>query len=151
MMFGTRVLEFFRILLAVVAGLLVGSAINMGLILLGGKLVSPPAGADVTTMEGLRATIHLFELRHFVFPFLAHALGTLGGAFVASFIASGHPALAAALVGALFLIGGIANVVLLPAPLWFDAVDLLFAYLPTAWLGWLMVRNLGRLRSRPGM
>jgi hypothetical protein len=38
-------------------------------------------------------------------------------------------------VGGLFLLGGIANVAMLPAPAWFSAVDLLFAYLPTAWLG----------------
>jgi hypothetical protein len=38
-------------------------------------------------------------------------------------------------VGSLFLLGGIANVVMLPGPVWFSAVDLLLAYLPAAWLG----------------
>ncbi|WP_418318959.1 hypothetical protein [Piscinibacter sakaiensis] len=127
-----------RAMLAVLAGLLVGSAVNMGLILVGGKLVTPPDGADVTTMEGLKATIHLFEFRHFVFPFLAHALGTLAGAFIASFIAPARSATAAAFIGVLFLLGGVANVVVLPAPAWFNAADLLLAYLPTAWLGWWM-------------
>jgi hypothetical protein len=42
---------------------------------------------------------------------------------------------AALVVGGFFLIGGIASVFLLPAPLWFSVVDLLLAYLPTAWLG----------------
>ncbi|TGL88194.1 hypothetical protein EHQ68_10195 [Leptospira congkakensis] len=44
-----------------------------------GKIILPPKGADVTTMEGLKASIHLFEPEHFLFPFLAHALGTLVG------------------------------------------------------------------------
>lgn len=127
--------KFFRVLLAVVLGLVVGSVVNMGLIMVSGKVIPPPAGADVTTMEGLKASLHLFEAKHFVFPFLAHALGTLFGAFVATLIAPGKSAIPAYIVGGLFLLGGIANVVMLPAPVWFSAVDLLFAYLPAAWLG----------------
>ena len=78
--------RFFRALLSVVLGLLVGSTVNMGLIMLSGKVIPPPADADVTTMEGLRASLHLFEAKHFVFPFLAHALGTVVGALVASLL-----------------------------------------------------------------
>ena len=66
--------KFLRIVLAVVAGLVLGSVVNMALIMVSGKVIPPPAGADVSTMEGLKASLHLFEARHFVFPFLAHAL-----------------------------------------------------------------------------
>ena len=38
--------------------------------------------------------------------------------------------------GATFLIGGIAAVAMLPSPLWFTGLDLVFAYLPMAWLGY---------------
>lgn len=127
--------KFFRVLLAVVLGLVVGSVVNMGLIMVSGKVIPPPAGADVTTMEGLKASLHLFEAKHFVFPFLAHALGTLVGAVVATLLAPGRSAIPAYVVGGLFLLAGIANVVMLPAPVWFSAVDLLLAYLPAAWLG----------------
>jgi hypothetical protein len=135
--------KFLRVLLAVVLGLVVGSLVNMGLIMVSGKVIPPPAGADVTTMEGLRASLHLFEPKHFVFPFLAHALGTLVGTVVASALAPARSALPAYVVGSLFLLGGIANVAMLPAPLWFNALDLLLAYLPMAWLGQaLAVRGL---------
>jgi hypothetical protein len=30
--------------------------------------------------------MHLFEPRHFIFPFLAHSLGTFAGAFVATLL-----------------------------------------------------------------
>ena len=40
----------------------------------------------------------------------------------------------AAIVGALFLVGGIINVLSIPHPLWFTAVDLLL-YLPLALVG----------------
>lgn len=136
---------FVRLVLAVVAGLLLGSVLNMALIALGGSLVAPPEGADVRTMEGLKAALPLFEPRHFLFPFLAHALGTLLGAAVAAWLVPARAGAAALAVGGLFLLGGIANAVILPAPWWFIAVDLLLAYLPAAWLG---QRLAARLRAR---
>ena len=133
-----------RVVVAVVLGLVVGMAVNGGLIMASSHVIAPPAGADVTTMEGLKASLHLFEPRHFLFPFLAHALGTLAGAFTASLIAAPRGKWPALGVGALFLTAGIANVVMLPAPMWFNATDLLLAYLPFAWLGhWLAPARAG--------
>lgn len=121
--------------LSVVAGLVVGGAVNMGLILISGSIIPPPAGADVTTVEGLKEAMPLFQPKHFVFPFLAHALGTLVGAFVATLLAATRKATAGLFVGAFFLIGGAANVAMLPSPLWFNVLDLVGAYLPMGWLG----------------
>jgi hypothetical protein len=131
----------FRIILAVVVGFVVGSVVNMALITVSGKVIPPPVGADVTTMEGLKASLHLFETRHFVSPFLAHALGTLVGAAVACWLAPQKSPVAAYIVGGLFMLGGIANTFMLPAPTWFIAVDLLLAYLPSAWLGQALVKR----------
>jgi hypothetical protein len=124
-----------RIVLAVVLGFVIGSAVNMALVTISGKVIAPPAGANVATMEGLKASMHLFEPKHFLFPFLAHALGTLAGSFIAALLAAAKPHIAAYSVGGLFLLGGIANVFMLPGPAWFNAIDLLLAYLPFAWLG----------------
>lgn len=124
-----------RNILAVVAGLLVGSAVNMALVLVSGSVVPPPDGADVTTPEGLAASIHLFEPKHFVMPFLAHALGTLVGAVVATALAATRRPTPSRVVAGFFLLGGLANAAMLPAPMWFEAVDLVAAYLPMAWLG----------------
>lgn len=121
---------------ALVAALVAGSAVNMGLIAVSASAIPPPAGADVTTAAGLKASMHLFEPRHFVFPFLAHALGTLVGALVAARLAASRKRALAVSVGAVFLAGGIASAWMLPAPLWFIALDLVGAYLPMAWLGW---------------
>ncbi len=123
-----------RNVLAVVLGIAVGSAVNMALITAGPSLVPPPAGADVTTAEGLSRAMHLFQPRHFVMPFLAHALGTLAGALAACLVAASHRARFAWAVGGFFLCGGVAASLLIPAPTWFIALDLLAAYLPMAWL-----------------
>lgn len=124
-----------RVVLAVIAGLVVGGLCNSAIVLLGPLIVSPPAGADLTTAEGLKASMHLLEPRHFAMPFLAHAIGTLLGALTAAALAPARRAAAAYAIGVLFLIGGISASLLIPAPSWFIALDLLGAYLPMAWLG----------------
>jgi hypothetical protein len=98
-------------------------------------VIPPPAGVDVTTAEGLSKGMHLFEPKHFIVPFVAHALATLVGALVAYLIAASYKVHIALVIGVLFLCGGIAASIMIPAPAWYIAVDLLAAYLPMAWLG----------------
>jgi hypothetical protein len=121
--------------LAVIAGIIIGGVVNMGLIMIGGEVIPPPPGADVTDMESLKASMHLFEPRHFISPFVAHALGTLVGALVAAKLASSQQMVFAMGIGAFFLAGGIVNAFMLPAPVWFIVVDLAGAYIPMAWIG----------------
>ncbi len=124
-----------RNVLAVVLGIVIGSIVNGSLIAISSHVIPPPEGADLKTMEGLQASMHLMQPKHFVMPFLAHALGTLGGAYIAALIAATHKMKFALAIGCLFLIGGIMNVVMLPSPLWFTLLDLGVAYLPMAYLG----------------
>jgi uncharacterized membrane protein HdeD (DUF308 family) len=123
-----------RNFLAVVAGLIVGSIVNMGIVSVSGAIIPPPAGADVTTPEGLKATMHLFEPKHFIFPFLAHALGTFVGALVTAYFAVNNKLRLALIIGFFFLAGGIASVFMLPSPTWFNVLDLAVAYIPMAYL-----------------
>ena len=120
---------------AVVAGLVVGSIVNMGIVMLSGSVIAPPEGGDITTMEGLKATMHLFEPKHFIFPFLAHAIGALVGAYVAAKLAATRNMTMALIIGVFFFIGGSINVSMLGGPLWFTILDLAMAYIPMAYLG----------------
>lgn len=106
----------------------------MALIVLGPSLIPPPAGVDVTDPESLSNSIHLFDLKHFVFPFLAHALGTLFGSLAAVLVAASYKTAVAFVVGTIFLAGGITASFMIPAPIWFIILDLAVAYLPMAWL-----------------
>lgn len=128
-----------RNILAVVAGIVVGSCVNMGIIMISGSVIPPPAGADVTTTEGLKAAMHLFEPKHFLMPFLAHALGTLAGALVAATVAATHKMKFAMAIAVFFLAGGIASVFMLPSPVWFSITDLVLAYLPMGYLAGKLV------------
>ena len=131
-----------RNIVAVVLGLIVGSIINMGLIMISGKVIPPPEGVDVTTMEGLKSSMHLFEPKHFLFPFLAHALGSFAGSFVASMLGATQRMKLAMAVSAFFLLGGIVNVFLLPSPTWFSALDLIGAYIPMGWFAGKLAETL---------
>jgi len=107
----------------------------MALVVVGPQVIAPPAGVDVSNMESIRASIHLFEPRHFLFPFLAHAMGTLVGALVGSLVAVRSRSRVSFGIGVVFLMGGIAAATMIPAPAWFIGLDLLVAYIPMAWIG----------------
>lgn len=124
-----------RNVLAVIAGIIIGGVVNMALITISPILIPPPAGVDMSTSEGLIKAMPLLEPRHFIFPFLAHAVGTLIGALAAYVIAASYKSHIAWAIGILFLLGGVAASVMIPAPTWFKALDLVVAYLPMAWLG----------------
>jgi hypothetical protein len=120
-------------ILAVITGLIIGSVVNMGFIMIIGSVIPPPDGADVTTTEGLKASMHLFEPKHFIFPFLAHAMGTFVGAFVTALIAANHKMKFALAIGGFFLLGGISSIFMLPSPTWFAVLDIVMAYIPMAY------------------
>ena len=127
--------KLIRNILAIVVGVAIGGTVNMALITLSPSLIAPPAGVDVTNTESLANAMHLFEPRHFLMPFLAHAVGTLVGALFAYLIAATYKARFAYAIGVVYLCGGIAASFMIPAPFWFIALDLLAAYLPMAWIG----------------
>lgn len=129
---------------ALLAGFFAGSIVNMGIVVVGPILIPPPPGVDMSTMESLAETIHLMAPINMLAPFLAHALGTLVGTTVACIISTNRK-LVAGLMAVFFLTGGIAASTMIPAPMWFIASDLLFAYIPMAWLG-MNIAN----RLKPG-
>ncbi len=130
--------------LAVLSGLVIGGAVNMALVVIGGKAMPPPPGVDVNDIASINAHIGEYSVAQLMAPFLAHALGTLVGALVAARIAVSHHMLLAMLIGIAFLAGGIMAVRMIPnSPAWFSALDLAVAYLPMAWLG----ARVGRKRT----
>lgn len=131
-------------ILAVIAGIILGSVVNMGIIMLSGSIIPPPEGVDPSDMESLKSSMHLFEPKHFIVPFLAHALGTLAGAFVTALIAFSHKMKLALIIGLFFLLGGISSVFMLPSPTWFIVLDLVGAYIPMAWIGGLLAGQVSK-------
>ena len=123
-----------RNILAIIIGWFIGSAVNMGLIETGHTLI-PIEGLDLNDMKALAKVMPTLSAKFFIFPFLAHALGTLVGAIVAGWIATSHKMKFSLAIGVLFLLGGIVISFMLPAPIWFIACDIIIAYIPMAFIG----------------
>ena len=127
-------MNILRNILAVIAGILIGILVNGGIIQISSSIISPPEGADLTSLEGIKAAAPLMTAKHFIMPFLAHALGSFVGALAAALIAVSHKMYFALGIGIFTLIGGIAAASMIPAPIWFIVLDLTLAYIPTAFI-----------------
>lgn len=120
---------------AVIVGCFLGGLVNMGIVMLGPMVIPLPEGVDMTNMETLAENIAKLEPVNFIAPFLAHALGTLVGAFVTAKVAASRKMVLAVAIGVFFLIGGITMVAGYGGPIWFAVLDLVVAYIPMGWLG----------------
>ena len=118
--------------LAVLAGIFVGGIVNFGIIILSSSIIPPPNGVDVSNIESIKTNIHLYKPIHFLFPFLAHALGTFSGAVLA--IKISKQTKIAYMVALVFLYGGISMITQVHSPMWFTVLDLGLGYIPMAWL-----------------
>ena len=123
-----------RNILALIVGWIGGSIINMVLIKIGHTVI-PIAGIDPSDMDAFAAIMPTLTFEYFIFPFLAHALGTFVGAVITGWIAISHKMKYSLGIGVLFLLGGIMVNYMLPGPTWFTVTDIIFAYIPMAWLG----------------
>ena len=125
-----------RNILAVLGGLIIGGIVNMAIVTYGGVFIEPPEGVNPNDIDSIKENIHLYTPIHFAIPFLAHALGTFVGAFIASYISVSHHFKFAIAIGSFYLFGGITMVMMLPSPMWFNILDLGFAYIPMGFFGW---------------
>ena len=97
-------------------------------------------------MNSLAEIMPTLGPKYFLFPFLAHALGTLVGALLAGRIATTHKMKFSMAIGGLFLVGGIMINFMLPGPTWFAVVDVLIAYIPMAWIGGKLAQKYNNIK-----
>ena len=127
--------------LAVIAGFVALAAAKYLATKLGNSVIPPPAGVDLSTMDGFKAAIPLYETRQWLPAFFEHAMGSMAGGAVAAYVAASHRMTLALAIGALHMAGGLVAALMLPFPVWVIVVDLVAMYLPMAWIG-------GKLGSR---
>lgn len=128
-------------ILFLIGGFVVGSIVNMAIVFISFKLLPLPEGFDMNDPDMINRAIESFRPIHFIYPLLAHGLGTLCGAFFTARFVSASKLLYAMIIGLLFLIGGIMNMQEIIAPMWFNVTDLMVAYFPMAWLGYMFARK----------
>jgi peptidyl-dipeptidase Dcp len=108
--------------------------------LLGFKTFADWSLSNTMAQNPLKA-MELMQPKHFIMPFLAHALGNFSGALLCSALAASFRFYMVMLIASLFFVGGIYMVMLLPSPLWFNLTDLILAYFPMAYLGYFLLKK----------
>jgi hypothetical protein len=136
-----------RSILAVICGAIAGGVFNMAVIVLSWTIYAPPEGANMSDPETLSAYVQSLPLPALLMILVAHAGGALVGGLVTALIARHSPLLLGAIVGGLFLVGGIVNVMSIPRPLWFAVVDLV-SYVPCGIVGASFAARRGSPESR---
>jgi hypothetical protein len=122
-----------RNVLAVVAGMIVGSALNMGLIQLNMRVLFPmPAGMDMNDAAQFNAFVAGLPTLAFLVVVLAHLGQSFVGGWVAARLGASHPMRLAMIIGLLSLAGGIMAMMMIRGPDWM-LVELPL-YLVVAWL-----------------
>lgn len=133
-----------RNIIAVVLGLIVGNVVNFMLIGMGHSVF--PLDIDPNDMEAFADFMKDADAKYLIFPFLAHALGTLVGAFIAALFAKTKKVGVALIVGGFFFLAGIIVNFMIPGPIWFKLMDLFVAYIPMAFLGAILAKRLRKKR-----
>ena len=123
-----------RNIAALLIGILVGGVVNSTLVTYSGSIIALPEGFDPNDPESLIKFMPLFETKHFIMPFLSHALGTLVGAIVTGIICEKKSINLVFIIAGVFFIGGTAMLIMISSPLWFACLDIVLAYFPMAWL-----------------
>ena len=131
------ILHIIKRTIIIVLSIFIGAQVNGAFLTLGTNLIPPPEGCNLNTMDGLKAAVPFLGAKHYLFPFFAHAIGTLISALLITRFLKSQQFVFAMMAGVLFLIAGISMVIMLPGtPSWFILVDLIGAYIPMAYLGY---------------
>jgi len=130
-----------RNILSVIGALIIGGIINVGIIKIGPNIFPAPEGVDPNDIESIKANVHLYSAKHFIIPLVAHAAGTLAGAYAVSRLAVSNYKNLALIIGGVFFLGGIMMAFMLPEFWKFSVLDLIIAYFPMAILGWTLANK----------
>ena len=117
---------------AVIAGLIVGSIVNMALVLLNTLVLYPmPEGTDMYDPEQMNAYIATLPATAFLVVLVAHLGQSFVGGWVAARLGASHVMHLAMIVGVLTMLGGIYNLTQVDHPAWLYVEIPL--YLVVAW------------------
>ena len=118
------------------AVLFLGSMLNGAILNIGMQIIPPPEGFDMNNPDELALAMKHMQVRHFISPFFAHALGTLLSAVLFYYFSKSQKQWPMLLIGSMFFAAGLYMVIILPSPWWFTAIDLGLAYFPMAYIGY---------------
>ena len=125
--------------------LFAGAMLNGAVLNVGMKLIPPPEGFDMKDPKDLAEAMKFMSPKHFITPFVSHALGTLLSSVLFYYFSKSQNKVPLFLIGGLFFCGGLYMVIILTAPWTFNLLDLGLAYFPMAYLGYIIGKRKNEL------
>jgi hypothetical protein len=123
-----------RSVVALILGMVLGFFL-IAAIEIGGQVIYPfPADTDLADVKAVKAAFANAPPVVLLPVLLGWAVGTFAGAALAALMAGRAPEVHGVIIGVLFLLAGIANMLMLPHPLWFWVVGLA-VFVPAGYLG----------------
>ena len=126
-----------RNIAAGVAGILVAVGLVWMVEMVGHSVYPPPPNLDFSDTEAIRAYLSNVPLTAFLFIGGAWFIAALGGTFAACKIGRAKPLIFSMVVGGFVLIATMANLVMIPHPLWFSLTGIA-GVVVGAWLGMVL-------------
>ncbi len=123
-----------RSILAIAAGLITAFVVIFVIEAIGHVFYPPPPDADMRNQETVKNLMENAPAGSLIIVLVGWALGSFVGGVVSSHIASGNKVIHSIIVGALLMVSGIANMIMLPHPLWMWIFGLMI-FIPFAYLG----------------
>src|SRR5262245_39915449 len=130
-----------RSILVVLLGWLVGSAVMMALHFASMLIYPLPEGVSLWDREALLAAAAAMPAGAWLLVSLAHGIGTWVGAWLAARLASRAPLIHALIIGGIFSVGGIVNLLQMRPPLWWVWPADLAMYPVAALIGFILARR----------
>ena len=118
---------------AVIAGLVIAFTLIWLIEKVGHTIYPPPADLDFSDPGAVRPYIATLPIFALLFPMFAWFIGTFAGSLAACLIGTARRVVFAGIVGVLVLAGTIANLILIPHPLWFSILSVI-GIVVSAWL-----------------
>ena len=124
-----------RNILAVILAIFAAAIITFSIIVLGHEIVPTPDGMDTNDVESIKSNFHLFELKHFLFPLIAHGLGTLVASYLVARFAKTHKFWFALGIGVVFMLASLSLSLKIAHFNWIGIVEIA-QYIPISFLGY---------------
>jgi len=110
-----------RNITAAITGIVTAFLLVMLIEMLGHSVYPPPPGLSVDDMDAIRAYIETAPVGALLFPALAYIVASFCGTLLACYIGTAKPIIYGTVVGGLMLVATVANLIMIPHPLWFSA------------------------------
>ncbi len=114
----------FRKIMGGLAGIIAAFAVITIVQMIGHQVIPPPSGMDPSDPDSVRGAMASLPIGAFLFVLLSYYLGAFTGSFVATWLGGAKPLTNTIVVGGLVFAATVANLMMIPHPLWFSVAAL---------------------------